>query len=73
MKLWSNIKFYCKYGKAAIGEHIVPENVWGNEAVCCMCVFICLKDSERDLRTLRMMQKVGSHQLLEIRNSFKSS
>lgn len=73
IKLWSKIKFYCKHKKIAIEEHTVSETVCGNEAVCCMHVFRCLIDSERDVRTLKMIQKVGSHQLLEIRNSFKSS
>jgi len=73
IKLWSKNKFYCKHRKTAVEEHTVPETVCGNEAVCCMRVFRCLKDSERDVRTLKMIQKVGSHQLLEIRNSFKSS
>lgn len=73
IKLWSKIKFYCKHRKTAIEEQAVPETVCGNEVVCCIYVFRCLKDSERDVRTLKMMQKVGSHQLLEIRNSFKSS
>jgi hypothetical protein len=73
MKLWSNFKFYYKHGETSIEEHTVLETVCGNEAVCCMHVFKCVADSERDVRTLKVIKKVGSHQMLEIRNSFKSS
>lgn len=38
-----------------------------------MHVFKCLEDSERDVGTLRVIKKMGSHQMIEIRNSFKSS
>jgi hypothetical protein len=48
--------FIAKHWKTTVEEHKVPETICGNEAVWWMYVFKCLKVSERDVRTLKMIQ-----------------
>jgi hypothetical protein len=60
------IKFCLKLGKTVTKTYKMLETVCENEALSHTHVFNWLKDSMRDVVTLKMIEGVGKHSLLKI-------